>query len=182
MRFDVVPSGVDERAITFVTPRELAIKAALSKATDVASRYNNTLVIGADTVVYLDGEVLGKPRNLGEAREMLQKLRGRAHTVITGVAVVSTIHNNALVDATSTKVFFKRFTQKTLERYLESGDSLDKAGAYGIQGPGEKLVHHIEGDYFNVMGLPLKSLLDLLGGFIEVRPYLLRLRHLRKPF
>ena len=180
--FEVIPSTVDESSIAFVSPHELAVKAALAKANDVAARYKDALVIGADTIVCLDDHILGKPRNRKEARRMLESLRGRAHTVITGVAIAPAASSNALLDATSTKVFFKRFTRRTLLRYLDSGDSLDKAGAYGIQGIGERLVHHIEGDYFNVMGLPLKCLLGLLANFIDVRPYLERLRLLRRPF
>ncbi len=180
--FEVVPSTVDESSIAFASPRELAVKAAFAKANEVAAQRKNALVIGADTIVCLDEHILGKPRNRKEARRMLEALRGRAHTVITGVAVKPADSNNALLDAVSTRVFFKRFTKKTLDRYLDSGDSLDKAGAYGIQGIGEHLVHHIEGDYFNVMGLPLICLLELLANFIDVRPYLARLPALRRPF
>jgi len=174
---------VDESVISYKTHREFALKAALAKAKDVASRHKNALVIGADTIVCLDDEILGKPQDIEDARRMLLMLRGRAHIVITGVAVVRlspTLHSygdgarrtgteNVLMDAVSTKVFFKRFTQRTLERYLKSGDSLDKAGAYGIQGIGERLIHHVEGDYFNVMGLPLECLLSLLGNFMDVK-------------
>jgi len=173
---------VDESAIPWTTHREFALKAALAKAKDAASRHKNAIVIGADTIVCLDDEILGKPKDIEDARRMLLMLRGRAHIVITGVAVVRlrrTGTENVLpglrsrfggvgMDAVSTRVFFKRFTQGTLERYLKSGDSLDKAGAYGIQGIGERLIHHIEGDYFNVMGLPLECLLNLLGNFKEI--------------
>jgi len=159
---------VDESAIPWTTHREFALKAALAKAKDVASRHKNAIVIGADTIVCLDDEILGKPKDIEDARRMLLMLRGRAHIVITGVAVALAGTENVLMDSVSTRVFFKRFTQGTLERYLKSGDSLDKAGAYGIQGIGERLIHHIEGDYFNVMGLPLECLLNLLGNFKEI--------------
>jgi septum formation protein len=162
---------VDESAIPWTTHREFALKAALAKAKDVASRHKNAIVIGADTIVCLDDMILGKPQDIKDARRMLLMLRGRAHIVITGVAVVRlkrTGTENVLMDAVSTKVFFKRFTQGTLERYLKSGDSLDKAGAYGIQGMGERLIHHVEGDYFNVMGLPIECFLSLLSNFMDV--------------
>jgi septum formation protein len=177
--FTVDPSSVDESVIPYKTHREFALKAALAKAKDVASRHKNAIVIGADTIVCLDNEILGKPQDIEDARRMLLMLRGRAHIVITGVAVVLAGTKNVLpglrsrfggvgMDAVSTRVFFKRFTQRTLERYLKSGDSLDKAGAYGIQGIGERLIHHVEGDYFNVMGLPLECLLSLLSKFEEI--------------
>jgi len=188
--FAVDPSNVDESVIPYTTHREFALKAALAKAKDVASRHKNALVIGADTIVCLDDEILGKPQDIEDARRMLLMLRGRAHIVITGVAVALAPARrppqadslagegteNVLMDAVSTRVFFKRFTQRTLERYLKSGDSLDKAGAYGIQGIGERLIHHVEGDYFNVMGLPLECLLSLLGNFIDVQDVRLRRR------
>jgi septum formation protein len=200
--FTIDPSRVDESVIPYTTHREFALKAALAKAKDVASRHKNALVIGADTIVCLDDEILGKPQDIEDARRMLLMLRGRAHIVITGVAValapalrppqadslagegtenvlpglrsrfggVGSVGDFGGVgmDAVSTRVFFKRFTQRTLERYLKSGDSLDKAGAYGIQGIGERLIHHVEGDYFNVMGLPLECLLSLLSNFMDV--------------
>jgi septum formation protein len=177
--FAIDPSSVDESVIPYTTHREFALKAALAKAKDVASRHKNALVIGADTIVCLDDEILGKPQDIEDARRMLLLLRGRAHIVITGVAVAlaparrtSSLAGegteNVLMDSVSTRVFFKRFTQRTLERYLKSGDSLDKAGAYGIQGIGERLIHHVEGDYFNVMGLPLECLLSLLSNFMDV--------------
>mgnify|MGYP006289134967 CR=1 FL=1 len=180
--FHVNPSGVDETSIPFKSEREFAVKAALAKASDVAKKYKNALVIGADTIVCLDGEILGKPRDRDEAATMLKRLRGRDHIVITGVAVVATDSQNILLDAETTKVFFKRFTEKTLDRYLDTGDSLDKAGAYGIQGEGECLVHHIRGDYFNVMGLPLSLLLKMLSQLMETEPYHSRLPELRRPF
>ena len=180
--FLVDPSHIDESKIPATTHREFALKAALAKAGEVASRHQNSLVIGADTVVCIDQELLGKPADRQEAHDMLMRLRGRFHTVITGVALVESGSGNAHLDAVKTKVFFKRFTRKTLERYLQSGDSLDKAGAYGIQGEGERLVHHIEKDYFNVMGLPLECLLNLLSHYGDVGEYEERLRELRRPF
>lgn len=179
---DVDPSGVDESRIPYTGQREFALKAALTKAQEVTSRHPQELIIAADTIVCLDDIILGKPRDIEEARDMLQRLRNRSHTVITGVAVVRRHPKAFFLDAEETEVFFKRFTRKTLDDYLATGDSLDKAGAYGIQGDGECLIHHITGDYFNVMGLPLACLLRLLSNFMEVEPYFLRLERLRRPF
>ena len=181
--FTVNPSGVDEYTIPYVNEQQFAIQAAAAKASDVAARYTRgALVIGADTIVCLDGHILGKPRDLEEARSMLERLRNRSHIVITGVAVAEAGSQNLLLDSEKTEVFFKRFRQKTLEQYLETRDSLDKAGAYGIQGEGECLIHHIQGDYFNVMGLPLICLLRLLSNYLDIAPYLKRLENLRRPF
>ena len=147
----------------------------------MAIRHPNDLVIAADTIVCLDDQILGKPRDTDDARDMLQRLRNRSNTVITGVAVIKN-PQTIVMDAEETDVFFKRFRRKTLEDYLSTGDSLDKAGAYGIQGVGERLIHHIMGDYFNVMGLPLARLLRLLSHFMEVGSYLSRMERLRRPF
>ena len=181
--FTVDPSWVDESAIPYENERQFAIQAAMAKATEVAARYTRgALVIGADTIVCLEGHILGKPRDLEEARSMLMRLRNRAHIVITGVAVAEAGTGNVLLDSEKTEVFFKRFQKKTLEEYLKTGDSMDKAGAYGIQGPGERLIHHIRGDYFNVMGLPLQCLLQMLSNVMDAAPQLERLGRLRRPF
>ncbi len=181
--FTVDPSSVDESLIPCQNEQQFAVQAAMAKAAEVARRYpRGALVIGADTIVCLDGDILGKPRDRDEACSMLKRLRNRGHIVITGVAVAETGTGNVLLDSERTEVFFKRFQNKTLEHYLETGDSLDKAGAYGIQGAGESLIHHIQGDYFNVMGLPLERLLQLLSGLMDVGPHLERLGRLRRPF
>ncbi|HRR30949.1 MAG TPA: Maf family protein [Candidatus Sumerlaeia bacterium] len=182
--FETDASGVDESAIPFKGEREYAMKAALAKAKEVAgrSRWKGGLVIGADTIVCLNGEVLGKPRGREDARRMLEMLRGQAHDVITGVAVAVGGTETAAVDSERTRVFFKRFRRGTMEKYLAGGESLDKAGAYGIQGAGKSLVHHIEGDYFNVVGLPLGLLLRLLGQFINIEAHQRELARLRYPY
>jgi septum formation protein len=176
------PSGVDEDDIPYTNQREFALKAALAKAEEVSARHPDDIIVAADTIVCVDHHILGKPRDAGEARDMLQTLRNRSHTVITGVAVLRKQPRAIYLDAEETEVFFKRFTKKTLENYLATGDSMDKAGAYGIQGEGECLIHHIDGDYFNVMGLPLVCLLRLLSQFMEVEPYISRMECLRRPF
>jgi len=180
--FEVDPSDIDESRIPYKTQREFALKAALAKAARVAERYKSGLVIGADTIVCLDGNILGKPRDIDEAKAMLLRLRGRCHTVITGVALVQAGTGCIQMDAEKTDVCFKRFRKTTLENYLATGDSLDKAGAYGIQGEGECLIYHIEGDYFNVMGLPLDCLFRLLSHYMDISCYRKRMKTLRRPF
>jgi len=183
LSFIVDPSSVDESSIPYENERQFAIQAAMAKAAEVAARYpGGVFVIGADTIVCLEGKILGKPRDPDEACSMLKLLRSRSHIVITGIAVAEAGTGNVLLDSEKTEVFFKRFQKKTLEQYLKTGDSLDKAGAYGIQGAGERLISHIKGDYFNVMGLPLQRLLKLLSNVMDVAPALERLGKLRRPF
>jgi len=178
--FKVEPSGIDETAIPWTGEREFALRAAMAKALDVAERHESSLVIGADTIVCMDGRILGKPRDRGEAREMLLALRGRDHKVITGICVAASWNRTQALHAVETLVAFRRFTQKTLEWYLDTGESLDKAGAYGIQEKGGRLVKSVEGDYFNVVGLPLECLLELMSRFVDVRPWRERLETLEK--
>jgi len=122
-------------------------------------------MIAADTVVILNGKILGKPKNKKEAARMLRNLSGKEHKVITGVAVVNAKTKKLLQDVVITKVKFRRLDRDLIEKYVASGKPLDKAGAYGIQGKGALLVESIEGDYFNVVGLPLNALNQLLEKF-----------------
>jgi len=123
------------------------------------------LVVGADTVVTLPGRVLGKPSSAAEAREMLEMLSGREHRVVTGVAVVDPAGGRSVAGAEETRVFFRNLTRAEIQAYVESGEPMDKAGAYAVQGLGALLVERIEGCYFNVVGLPLGLLAGLLGEF-----------------
>ena len=182
MKFRVDPSSVDESGIPYSSMREFAIKAAFAKAEEVANRSENALVIGADTIVCLGDQILGKPHVPEEARRMLSDLKGRSHSVITGVAVMESGAGNSALDAEETRVFFKDYSQKEMEEYIATGEPLDKAGGYGIQGSGGDLVKKIEGDYFNVVGLPLELLFNLMSGFTEVDCYLEKLKQLDRPF
>lgn len=163
--FEVQVSGVDEdiRGIPLrEAPRELAIQ----KATYVSSSFPQHLVLGYDTLVYLDGNALGKPANEQEAREMLQSLRGREHEVLTGYCL---IQNGKLLGSgtESTFVAFRDFTDPELDDYIAIGESLDKAGAYGIQSCGARFVKGIRGCYYNVAGLPVAATLDLLKPYLR---------------
>lgn len=162
------PSGLDEggeETRDGETPEAYASRLALAKARDVADRLKRGLVIGADTVVVCDGKVLGKPRDRVEARAFLLSLAGRTHRVITGVAVVEAETGRAEVDTSATSVRMRTFDAEEAARYVASGEPLDKAGAYGIQGRGALLVEEIQGDYFTVVGLPLVLLAALLRRF-----------------
>jgi septum formation protein len=163
LEFDVEPSGAEETIPEGVPPRELAERLAVEKARLVVARRFSGLVIGADTVVVLKGRILGKPADASEAAEMLRSLSGREHQVITGIAVIDAASGEMRSDAVSTVVKFAPLSQDAIDRYVATGEPLDKAGGYGIQGFGALLIERIDGCYFNVVGLPLRRLAELLG-------------------
>ncbi len=145
-----------------VPPAEAARLLALDKAGAVASLYADGLVIGADTVVVLDHQVLGKPAGPEEAVEMLTRLSGRDHEVTTGLAVVDAASGDSRSDSVTTVVSFARLSPRVISRYVATGEPLDKAGAYAIQGFGALLIEGIDGCYYNVVGLPLRRLAEML--------------------
>lgn len=158
---EVVPADIDESLLPNENPIPHAERLACEKAMTVARRRTDALVIAADTIVVLDGAVLGKPVDRAEARETLRKLSGRTHTVHTAVAVA---HGERLRSGVeSVAVTFRHLTDEQIARYVETEEPMDKAGAYGIQGYGATLVERIDGDYFSVMGLAIGRLVSLLG-------------------
>lgn len=161
----VSPSRVDETRIKAQSPETFAVKAALAKARDMAKHFKKALIIGADTIVVLGQKILGKPKDKQHALKMLKSLSGRTHKVITGICVIDSATGKAAADFVVTKVKMKKVPLKEIQAYVESGRPLDKAGAYGIQEIEEIFIDRIEGDYDNVVGLPvlrLKELLDSL--------------------
>jgi septum formation protein len=160
LRFEVRPSPAEELHDPSLTLDELCEHNAELKARAVPVA--DAWVIGADTLVHIDGEPLGKPADLGEARAMLRRLSGRVHTVCTGVCVVDP-DGRARRFHETTRVRFRDFDEAVIEAYLGKVDPLDKAGAYGIQDHGEMLVEGIEGAFDNVMGLPVARVLAALG-------------------
>lgn len=165
LEFSIVPSTVPEPAYNGETPADYGQKLATVKATSVAQKVSDGLVIGADTIVVLDGRILGKPQDSAEAREMLTRLSGRTHSVYTGIAVVNAKTKELVAEAVETQVAFRPLSKEEIEAYVDSGEPLDKAGAYGIQRLGGLLVSRINGCYFNVVGLPLSALDRLLKRF-----------------
>lgn len=163
--FQIHPAAAEEVAPPGLTPPELVQALALHKAREVAQTHaqSGDLVIGADTIVVLDGQVLGKPRDEAHALEMLTALAGRPHHVYTGVAVLQ--DGRELAQVEDTTVWFREASQAELTRYIATGEPMDKAGAYGIQGRGGLLVSRIEGDYTNVVGLPIVRLAAMLAQF-----------------
>ncbi|KPJ54319.1 hypothetical protein AMJ39_00835 [candidate division TA06 bacterium DG_24] len=163
--FIVMPSRVDEEVGLQEKPLELVRSVAVEKARDVARRLVEGIVVGADTVVVCGEGVLGKPRDQEDAAAMLASLSGRAHQVHTGLAVFDVASGRELVEVETTVVHFRRITRSEIDRYVLTGEPLDKAGAYGIQGMGALFVDRIEGCFYNVVGLPVARLYAMLREF-----------------
>jgi nucleoside triphosphate pyrophosphatase len=157
--FAVLSSAVDETPIPGESPQELAQRLATAKAQLVAARaVGPAIVIAADTVVVLEGTVLGKPRTTEDARQMLEKLSGRTHSVVTGVTLIRLPDAERRQFVEVTQVYFASMLSEEILRYLSSGEPFDKAGAYAIQGMAGRHIPRIDGCYFNVVGLPLARL------------------------
>ena len=151
---EVIPSDIEENSKT-TSPKKFTTDLAIKKAKNVAAKTENRIVIGADTVVVLDQEILGKPIDKIAARQMLQNLSGREHVANSGIAIVDSDNNKIISDSESTVVSFRELTNNEIEIYVENDNPLDKAGAYGIQDRSALFVDRIEGCYYNVMGFPL---------------------------
>ncbi len=165
LKFSVDVSDYEEDMELPLKPPQLARFLSSEKAKTIAVKYRNALVIAADTFIVFKGELLGKPHTEKEAKRMLTLLNGKAHSVITGFTIIDTNTKKKLSRSVETRVYFKKMTLKEIEAYVKTGEPLDKAGAYAIQGVGAVIVKKIEGDYFNVMGLPLSSLTETLKKF-----------------
>jgi septum formation protein len=159
--YDVQPADIDESYLPGEVPPAHCERLAREKALTIARHAPEAVVIGSDTIVVVDGEVLGKPKDVADARRMLRMLSGRAHTVLTGVAVARNGRVESGVE--SVGVRFRELDDAEIEAYIATREPMDKAGAYGIQGFGATIVARIEGDYFAVMGLALVRLVGLLA-------------------
>ncbi len=157
--FRIVPSKIDEVCDIDLSPEENAILLGRKKATWVAKHHPHSLVIGADTMVVSENKIIGKPTDAENARQILRQLSGQEHKVITGVAVV---HSKIFSAVSISHVRIKALTPSEIKSYVESGEPLDKAGAYAIQGEGSFLVESYSGSYSNIIGLPIDLLKDLL--------------------
>ena len=162
LNFEVIESQAEEKPMPGETPREFVLRAARDKAGAVAAGNNEAWVLGADTVVVCDNMILGKPRDAGHAAEILQTLSGRSHLVHTGFCLQNEKEGVAVSRVVTTEVFFSPFSREIAAGYVATGEPLDKAGAYGIQGCGGFLVEKINGSYSNVVGLPLAEVVEEL--------------------
>ena len=160
--FEIISPAINEEILGKEAPANHVRRLALEKAESVASHYPDSLVIGSDTAIELDGQILGKPVDLENAHHMLNGLRGRCHLVHTGLALIAKAKKLRETCVETVKVWVKDFSDADLQTYLNTQDSLGKAGAYSIQGEGAHLIEKIEGDYPSVVGLPLSKTAQLL--------------------
>jgi septum formation protein len=165
--FEASPAGVDETRREGEAPEDFVRRLAREKAEAVASRRLFGLVLGADTTVVVGGEILEKPRDEEDARRMLRLLSGRWHEVLTGVALVRAESKRAAVGLERTRVRFALMTDEEVAWHVETGDVLDKAGAYAVQGRAALFIRGIEGDYWNVVGLPVRLVYEMARGFAD---------------
>lgn len=165
LKFTVCVSDYEEDLHLSLRPRELARFLSLKKAEAVAHKYKNAIIIAADTFIVFKNRVLGKPHTDKEGEKMLKMLNGKAHAVITGFTIIDTGTGKKLSRSVETKVYFKKLSIEEILAYIRSKEPLDKAGAYAIQGLGAVFIEKIEGDFFNVVGLPLCALTQGLRQF-----------------
>ncbi len=164
--FRIVPPTCEERLVPHLSPSEQTRQFARDKALSVANQHPEDLVIGSDTIIDIEGRLLGKPENMEEAEIMLLELRGKCHHVHTGVAIIQQTSNISIDFVETTQVWIHPFDEAALKTYLATEESLGKAGAYSIQGEGAQLIQKIEGDYPTIVGLPLwrtAKVLEQLG-------------------
>jgi len=168
--FDVQPSGIEETRLPTESPEDFALRLARDKALDVASRSAaGSMVLGADTVVAINGEILEKPVDAADAARMLRTLSGRTHRVITGICLVRAPGSILAWTHETTSVTFRDLSEEEIEDYVRSSEPFDKAGGYAIQGLASKFVPRIEGCYFNVVGLPVPRVYEILKTVAECK-------------
>jgi septum formation protein len=156
LEFEVLPSDVEEISLEGEAPQDQVCRLALEKATDVAAKRPGAWVLGADTIVVIDGLILGKPRDESEAHEMLARLSGRIHEVYTGYAIINSMFPEMKrLRFVNSKVFIRSLAEREIDDYISTGEPMDKAGSYAIQGIGAAVVQSVSGSYTNVVGLPL---------------------------
>lgn len=163
--FTVSPTDVDEQIRSGESPKGYAERLALDKARAATSSVKEGIVVAADTIVVVSDTILGKPVDAADALRMLRMLSGRGHEVVTGLAVMDAASGRTSVRTSVTKVFFRKLSEREIAAYVDTGEPLDKAGAYGIQERGALLVERIDGCYSNVVGLPLSLLGEMLYNY-----------------
>lgn len=170
LEFTVIPSKVDENAAILSAPESYVKSLAEAKAGDISNRYPDSWIIGADTVVFIDDTILGKPASRDEAQAMLKRLSAKTHQVHTGYCIRRKTTGHFISECVTTDVSFKKLAAREIDWYINSGEPFDKAGAYAIQGLGTFLVKRINGSYSNVVGLPVCEVLEYLikEGVVEL--------------
>ena len=163
LTFSVIPSDFDESTVALSNPDSYVRTLAESKALDISQKYPDAWVIGADTIVLVEQKILGKPGSKGEAFDMLQRLSGKSHQVLTGYCICSKKENKFFSETVKTDVHFKKLNNAEINWYIQTGEPFDKAGGYAIQGVGTFLVRSIKGSYTNVVGLPVCEVIEFLA-------------------
>lgn len=162
INFEAVAADVKEDNDFYKSPETLVMALAFEKANSVAVKHEDAIVIGADTVVEIEGEILGKPKSREDAKRMMEKLRGKSHKVITGFSIIDLSSDKKYMDYEVTEVVFKDLSDEEIEAYLNKAEYMDKAGAYGIQEEAALFVEKIEGDYLNIVGFPISKIYTVL--------------------
>jgi septum formation protein len=162
LKFSVIPSDFDESSVAMSDPAAYVRALAEFKALDISQKHPDSWIIGADTIVLIDNQILGKPGSNDEAREMLKRLSGKSHQVFTGYCICCREKKQLFSETVKTEVHFKELRLAEIDWYIETGEPLDKAGAYAIQGVGSFLVRSIDGSYTNVVGLPVCEVIEFL--------------------
>ena len=165
LKFKIIVSKYKESIDPSQSPHELAQKLSLEKAKLVAKKYKNSIIIGADTFVVLDNQIIGKPKDKNDAKETLKLLSNRDHLIITGFTIIDSDTNKAISRSEETKVFMRQITDREIESYVKTKEPLGKAGSYAIQEKGSVFIEKIEGDFFNAVGLPIFALVKELKNF-----------------
>ena len=163
--FTIVPSKIDEEQFNQLPPQKMVCDLSAAKAEDISDLVEDTIIIAADTIVVKNDKKIGKPDNAEEAREILEELQGEKHQVLTGIAVLSTINDKIIVEHDVTEVYMRELSESQINNYVKTGEPLDKAGSYGIQGLGGIFIEKIKGSYFTVVGLPIHKLDQILSEF-----------------
>ncbi|MCP3872979.1 MAG: septum formation inhibitor Maf [Desulfobacteraceae bacterium] len=162
INIEIFPSNLNEEIVVIKGPDEYAKELAFLKAKNIAKFYPNSWILGADTIVVVRGQILGKPKSKSHAAQMLNKLNNCKHSVFTGFCLMNVKENKFIKKAVETSVYFKYLTHQEINWYIDTGEPYDKAGAYGIQGIGAVLVKEISGSYSNVVGLPICEVFEEL--------------------
>ena len=162
LKFKILPAHIDETYLAGETPRTHVRRLSGDKAQAIASQHPNALVLGADTIVVIDGLILGKPENKKKARQMLEKLSDRQHTVFTGFTIACDCCRISKTRVVQSAVYFKAISPEEMDWYVDSDEPYDKAGGYAVQGKGASFIKAIRGSYTNVIGLPLCEVLEEL--------------------
>jgi len=162
LQFEQIPSHIEEN-LNGMQPEDFVIHYSQKKAEAIQKIHTDSFIIGADTIVVLNNKIIGKPQNNEDAFQILKKLSGKCHEVLTGVSIL--FHDSQVSDIAKTKVYFNPISDEDIREYVSTGEPMDKAGAYGIQGYGSQFIDKIEGCYFNVMGFPIPLFYEMCKKF-----------------